>query len=329
MIDQHGPFWKSLFHRQRRRGQAKSRKQQGFLRLLIEYFEDQRLRRLARNRRLRLFARPTHETLEVRCLLATATLQVTPGDWTVAGHWDNGAPVAGDVAQIGNSAGVATGAATLNNGSSNSVGTIVLGNTASASGTLNVSGSGTVLNATTQILAGAASGTSSGTINVSGGGILGTSGNLVVGELNGIGGGATFSIDGASQLNVGDTLSLRGSGTYALPLASTPTNGKLSSEGLAIAPSTNNNVTLNATAAGGTVNSVFSRPLAVGTGNNATGVLNVDGVSLTGFNLANVGTGGGTSHGTINVRNGGIVETPGNLGVGQFNAAGGGATFSI
>jgi len=219
------------------------------------------------------------ELLEERVLLATTTLIVANGDWTDGNDWSGDAPIAGDTAQIGNSAGVATGTATLSNGATNSVAIVSLGNATGTDGTLVVSGANTVLNASTLSV-----GTIGvGTLTVATGGVLSANNFIQAGQTNGTGGGGTFNIDATSQINTTDDLDLQGSGTYTLPIASPPTNGKLSAKGLEIARTNNNNVTLNATSAGGAVDSTFSRPLLVGTGPDATGVLNLNDVTFDGF----------------------------------------------
>ena len=169
-------------------------------------------------------------------------------------------------------------------------------------------------------------------VNVINGARLNLGNNLLVGNGNNNNGqqvsSATIGVDGASQLNVAGSLYLRGSGTYSLPLASTPANGKLSFSGnLFLADTNYNNVNLAVSSSSAASMSYGALNMATATSSSAA--LAMDGSrSMTFAADSNVAT-AGSSQAAISLTNGAQLNFAGNLTVGQGNAAANPATLTL
>lgn len=119
---------------------------------------------------------------------ANRYFNVANGDWATSGNWTSAAPIAGDVAYIGNGSGsgVATGTAAILTGDNFTVNRVIIGNGAGGSGTLNMTGG--TLNAQVAsngaIFVGDAGGT--GHLNLSGASsVINTTSGVFIGRGNG------------------------------------------------------------------------------------------------------------------------------------------------
>ena len=183
---------------------------------------------------------------------------------------------------------------------------------------------------------GTGSGSSAGTVTVENGAVLSTTYDLYLGQQNGAAGVANLSIDSTSRINLGRHLRVYGSNKYdgtnlpLLPLATTPADGKLAFTNTLYVGTSNNNdaaVVIESGTAASTLNA--SEELSVGAGSGGVGAVTIDGVAADFGTFLRVGTGSGSSAGTVTVENGAVLSTTYDLYLGQQNGAAGVANLSI
>ncbi|MEI6655508.1 MAG: hypothetical protein WCP45_12125, partial [Verrucomicrobiota bacterium] len=134
-------------------------------------------------------------------------------------------------------------------------------------------------------------------------------------------GSVTLNVDATSQFSTVGSLYLRGTGTYNLPLASSPANGMVAfHNNLYLADQNYNNDTLTVNSGAAAMN--FTGVLGLANGAQATAVLTVDGNRTLAFSStgdANAANGDDGSSASLNLTNGAVLTLGGNLTFGRAN----------
>ncbi|MEI6674117.1 MAG: hypothetical protein WCO57_02960, partial [Verrucomicrobiota bacterium] len=201
-------------------------------------------------------------------------------------------------------------------------------------GTLNLDGGG--INRTMTFAGGATLGAGYGsnaatsntqaTINLTKGARLNLGGDVTMGEWQWNNaswqvGSVTLNVDATSQFNMAGSLYLRGTGTYNLPLASTPSNGMVAfHNNLYLADQNYNNDTLTVNSGAATMN--FTGVLGLATAAATTAVLTVDGnrtLTFASTGDAYAAYNDDNSSATLNLTNGAVLNLGGNFTFGRAN----------
>ncbi|MEI6653879.1 MAG: hypothetical protein WCP45_03860, partial [Verrucomicrobiota bacterium] len=201
-------------------------------------------------------------------------------------------------------------------------------------GTLNLDGGG--INRTMTFAGGATLGAGWGnnattsntqaTINLTNGARLNLGGDVTMGEWQQNSaswqvGSVALNVDATSQFSTAGSLYLRGTGTYNLPLASTPTNGMVAfHNNLYLADQNYNNDALTVNSGASAMN--FTGVLSLANGASTTAVLTVDGnrtLTFASTGDAYAANGDDSSAATLNLTNGAVLNLGGNLTFGRTN----------